>query len=624
MNASSSQPTDRGVVSDTHVALPFAKLGHYQILAPLGGGGMGEVYRAYEPALDRHVAVKVIRSAYAADEQFVRRFQREATSAGKLSHPHVVTVHYVGHEHDIHFLAMQLVEGSSLADVLRKEGRLPEATALEIARQCLTGLAAAHRAGIVHRDIKPGNILLEEATGRVLIADFGLAHVHGGSHVTSANVVVGTPSFLAPEICLGKPASPQSDLYSVGVMLFQMLAGRVPFKAETASALLYLHVHESPPLDELPPETSPATVRLVANLLAKAPQDRYATAEEAAAEAERCLQNTSSPGTAPPAARPVSPLALALAFFAVVALTAVAVAAALSQRNRDALRTEPGRQTAEPVASPSPPPAPRSQKSWTDPQLVNSLEMKFVRIEGGRFTMGSELAPDVLMAKYNKEHFQIVSEFPPHEVTVTTPFYLSTCEVTQAQFEQVMGFNPSEFPEDGAPRENLPVDNVSWRGAEEFCQRLSELAAERQAGRSYRLPYEAEWEYAYRAGRTTTDGLPFAADAAARQGWLHDNSQLRTHAVATLAPNPWGLYDMAGNVAEWCQDRFARDYYEQSPQRDPQGPAVGLHRVVRGAHWGDTAFACRAAYRSSTHSAGSDWHIGFRVVCVPRAQFDQF
>lgn len=616
-----SELTDPGDVSDTQVNLPFSQLGHYHILARLGGGGMGEVYRAYEPALDRQVAVKVIRPAFAADDQFVKRFQREATSAGKLSHPHVVTVHYVGCEHDTHFLVMQLVEGSSLADVLRQKGRLPEANALEIARQCLTGLAAAHRAGIVHRDMKPGNVLVEEATGRALIADFGLAHMHDGSQVTTTNKALGTPPFMAPEVCRGEPASPQSDLYSVGVMLFQMLAGRVPFKAATPSALMYLHVYEPPPLEQLPPETSPATVRFVARLLAKNPRDRFATADDAAAAAERCRLELSAPRRETVERRGL-PLSFAFASVGVLAIVALTIAMVSTQRSDNthhAALASPRSMAVAGAESPSAS-APLAQGSWNDAQFVNSLGMKLVRIEAGRFTMGSEIAPDVLMAKYNKSHYEIEKEFPPHDVTITAPFYLSAYEVTQAQFEEVMGFNPSEFPEDDSPRANLPVENVSWRHAEEFCQRLSEMSAERNAGLVYRLPYEAEWEYAYRAGQTTSDGIPFPALAAPDHGWIGANSQYRTHPVGSLAANAWGLYDMAGNVAEWCQDRFARDYYSQSPQRDPQGPPVGLHRVVRGAHWGNMLFECRASYRTSAHSSATDRHVGFRVVCVPRAE----
>ena len=198
------------------------------------------------------------------------------------------------------------------------------------------------------------------------------------------------------------------------------------------------------------------------------------------------------------------------------------------------------------------------------------------------------------------------SDETPHEVTLTQSFQMGIHEVTQEQYEQVMGNNPSEFK--GA---NNPVDSVSWEEALEFCRKLSELPAEKSAGRVYRLPTEAEWEYACRAGTTTKYSFGDDDSKLGDYAWIGGNSGRTTHPVGSKKPNAWGLYDMQGNVWEWCQDRYG--YYPGQAVTNPSGPTSGSVRVNRGGSWYGTAGFCRSAHRYWYKPSFRYDSFGFRV-----------
>ena len=212
--------------------LPFQKLGHYQIISRLGHGGMGEVYLGYERGLDRQVAIKVLPLRFARDSDLVRRFHAEAMAAAKLVHPNIIQIYYIGEDAGHTFFAMQYVEGMSLARLLSQR-RLTLEESLAICDEVLSGLTAAHRMGLVHRDIKPANILLDKIHRRALLADFGLVKSLQESEQghTSSGIILGTADYIAPEQGLGKPVDRRCDLYSMGVVMYQMLCGRLPFIA---------------------------------------------------------------------------------------------------------------------------------------------------------------------------------------------------------------------------------------------------------------------------------------------------------------------------------------------------------------------------------------------------------
>jgi formylglycine-generating enzyme required for sulfatase activity len=257
----------------------------------------------------------------------------------------------------------------------------------------------------------------------------------------------------------------------------------------------------------------------------------------------------------------------------------------------------------------------------SEKQITNSIGMKLVRIPAGKFLMGS---PTTEAGRNSDE--------PQHEVEITKDFWLGAYEVTQKQFEAVMRKNPSWFSAAGKGKEQVkgmstgdfPVENLSWDDALGFFRKLSALPAEKKAGRLYRLPTEAEWEYACRAGTKTV--FHFGASLSSTQANFEGNfpyggapkgpSLNRTCKVGSYKPNAYGLYDMHGNVDEWCIDWYASDYYSKSPRRDPSGPDAGTARVVRGGAWRSHGVSCRSAIRGERVPAYRGHDVGFRVVMV--------
>jgi serine/threonine-protein kinase len=220
--------------------------GRYHILERIAAGGMGEVFRARDAVLDREVAIKVLHRSLAGDQGFVERFRREARAAAGISHPNIVNVHDWGAVDGIYYMVMEYVRGRAVRELLNAQGRLAPAQAAEVLRQTLLALEHAHRQGIVHRDVKPENILVTEE-GAVKVADFGLARAYADGRQTQAGAVTGTVQYLAPEQIRGEPADPRSDLYSLGIVGFELLTGRLPFTGETAMAIAYKHLSDRVP-----------------------------------------------------------------------------------------------------------------------------------------------------------------------------------------------------------------------------------------------------------------------------------------------------------------------------------------------------------------------------------------
>lgn len=262
--------------------LPFDRLGHYRVLERIGSGGMGDVYRGYDATLEREVAIKVLPLELARDEQFVARFRAEATAAAKIAHPNVVSIFFIGQDGGHHFFVMQLIEGESLAQRLKRRPALRTEEAIAIARDCLEGLNAAHKQGLIHRDIKPGNILIDEQTGRAILVDFGLVRrMKESLRMTATGVVMGTVDYLAPEQARGQSTDGRADLYSLGVLIYEMVSGRLPFEADSPSAMIFQHAYEKPrSLGNLAPKLPLALVKTVMRLLEKAPAARHQSAQD--------------------------------------------------------------------------------------------------------------------------------------------------------------------------------------------------------------------------------------------------------------------------------------------------------------------------------------------------------
>jgi eukaryotic-like serine/threonine-protein kinase len=285
--------------------------GRYALGPVLGTGGMAMVMAAHDLVLDRPVAVKVLREQFAADTVFLSRFTREALHASSLSHPGLVTIFDSGIDHGTAFIVMERVYGRTVREVLKSQGRFPVQRAVSIAASVCDVLEVTHRAGIVHRDIKPGNLLLAD-DGRLRVFDFGIARRDGADPLTQTATVMGTAGYLSPEQAAGQRAGPRSDLYAVGCVLMEMLTGAPPFDATTPVAALYRHVHDVPPLASAGrPEVPAALDEVVRRLLAKDPAQRPATAATARAELLAALSPrtgdtrvlpvaTVSPGTVSP------------------------------------------------------------------------------------------------------------------------------------------------------------------------------------------------------------------------------------------------------------------------------------------------------------------------------------
>lgn len=262
--------------------------GRYRLEHRLGSGGMADVWRARDTELGRDVALKLLHENFARDTEFVERFRREASAAAGLQHPNVVSVFDRGSYEDSYYISMELVEGSSLRDLIGQGLETDEA--VEVTRQMLAAAEFAHEHGIVHRDLKPMNVLIDR-DGRVRVTDFGIARA-GGSEITRTGSVMGTAQYLSPEQAQGMAVGPPTDIYSIGVILFEMLTGRVPFDGESAVAIAMKQVGEEPPRpSSINPKVSPALDAVVLTALAKDPAARYGSAAEMAAALEAAVAN---------------------------------------------------------------------------------------------------------------------------------------------------------------------------------------------------------------------------------------------------------------------------------------------------------------------------------------------
>ena len=267
--------------------------GRYRILRKLGSGGMANVYLSEDEELGRRVAIKILNERYAGDDLFIERFRREAKSAAGLSHPNIVSIYDRGEAEGTYYIAMEVIEGRSLKELIMTRGALPVETAIAYEKQLLEALRFAHRHGIIHRDVKPHNVLVsadqqvKANEPRLKMTDFGIARL-GASQMTEAGSIMGTAQYLSPEQARGAPVTAASDLYSAGVVLYEMLTGKVPFTGDSAIEIAMKHVNDLPaPPSSLRPEIEPELDQIVLRALAKDPAERYQTAEEFIEDLER-------------------------------------------------------------------------------------------------------------------------------------------------------------------------------------------------------------------------------------------------------------------------------------------------------------------------------------------------
>ncbi|MCC5952294.1 MAG: Stk1 family PASTA domain-containing Ser/Thr kinase, partial [Acidimicrobiia bacterium] len=365
-------------MSDTEGPTVFKE--RYELHRRLARGGMSDVYLARDIVLDRPVAVKVLFPEFARDATFVERFRREAQAAARLSDGHIVAIYDWGEELGTYFIAMEYVDGRSLSEVIRAEGTLPPKRAAEIAAQAAGALEAAHRAGVVHRDVKPGNILLTPQ-GQVKVADFGIAQALSSSEqlsLTQTGAVMGTATYFSPEQAQGHQVDARTDLYSLGCVLYEMLTGRPPFSGDTPVAIAYMHVQNQPdPPSARGVEVPPDLEAIIMKLLRKEPSARYASAADLRDELEHYLDGSEVAAAAEPIveAQPTAAMATtAMAGAAGGAIATGTVAAAATP----------------PDAYDSLPPTRRGRSGW----LVAITVLLLIILAAALFQIGSNLSSD--------------------------------------------------------------------------------------------------------------------------------------------------------------------------------------------------------------------------------------
>jgi formylglycine-generating enzyme required for sulfatase activity len=629
----------------------------YRLVAFLGKGSFGEVWRAEGPG-GVPLALKFIPLQAASAEV------RSLELMKQLRHPHLLALSGAWQHAGALIVATELADGT-LADRLRQclaQGLpgIPPGELLEHLQEAAKGLdylneprhalGGRTNVGIQHRDVKPANLLL--VGGSVKVGDFGLAKLI--EETQPGHTLAFTLAYAAPELFDGVIAH-QSDQYSLAVTYCQLRGGRLPFTG-TLAQLTAAHLRQAPDLSMLPE----AERAVVARALAKDPQQRWPSCRafvQALAQVAGGQPGTASAGPAvgplgastvlaPPTdprplgkagdtmpqpggpstargqgARGRAPWVAGAVGLVAVALVVLVVwlLSAGSGPHAPGGKQGPLNPGAPPkeVVNPGPLLKEVVKPGALPKEVVNSLGMKFVLVPAGKFMMGSP--------RSEPEHRD--EERPQHEVELTQPFYLGAYEVTQNQYQEVMGKNPSRWQT--APRggPDFAVENVRWEDAVEFCKRLSALPQERAKGRVYALPTEAQWEYACRGGPAATgDAFHYGKTLSSREAnfngehpyWKSDPGPYRAGPtkVGSFKPNALGLYDMHGNLWEWCHDWYDPDYYQRSPRKDPRGPAsspVNGH-VLRGGSWNDPGAHCRCGYRYVNPPNFGEGLHGFRAL----------
>jgi eukaryotic-like serine/threonine-protein kinase len=659
-----SPDTDGGEDDDASVDLEFLQpsqkadslgtLGHYEVLKVLGQGGFGIVLQAFDEKLHRLVALKVMNPQLAATSPPRKRFLQEARVVAAIRHENIVQVYSV-EEQPLPYFVMELVSGDTLNQKLDATGPLEAAEVLQIGRQIAAGLAAAHASGLIHRDIKPGNVLVEDGPEpKVKITDFGLARAVDDASMTRSLAVSGTPMYMAPEQALGQKLDHRTDLFSLGSVLYQLACGRPPFRAASMVAVLRRVSEDTPrPLQEILPGIPDWLVAIISKLHAKRPEERFQSAQEVAELLSRCqselqlngrvteasglvLQSKQEPKAAakrqiqspsrPTAMSGGNPVARGPRIVALGAAGALLLALFVSEqmgvthllpfshtretsadppsKNDNLTKTSSqltGRQD-RPANAPNATQAAMVDVKALPPTFKNSIGMEFVIVPKGKSWLGGG----------NGKLGDKEAEFP-------ADFYLGKYEVTQEEWEKVIGIgvNPSAFSRNGGSNnlvkdisdvdlKRFPVEQVSWHDCQFFVERLNKL--EKETDWVYRLPTEAEWEYASRGG-PMSDKLDSAfsfyfdkpmSSLLSEQANFKDNGLNRPCQVGSYAPNKLGLYDMHGNVWEWCEHTFN-----------------ATDRVYRGGGWLNPSEYCRAEAFHANPPLHRDTLVGLRLARVP-------
>ncbi len=630
--------------------------GKYRIEGLIGTGGMGAVYRATRLLIGDEVAIKILHSERVVDPHASERFRREAQAAARLKHPNAVSIYDFGvSQEGLQYLVMELIEGRSLREVSRQQGTLDPSLAAEVTSQVCAALDEAHRQHIVHRDIKPDNIILHSSGSglRVKVLDFGIAKLRDdtASHLTQTGSVMGTPHYMSPEQCLGEELDNRADIYSVGVVLYELLCGRVPFDSPISTAVVVQHVNQQPPsLRTLNPAISPQMEAAVLRALEKRrearPQTAGAYAREVATAFGRSASGYEKPwvGQAPQPAAPVSddertiekhspasvrepsrasqemPPTLHLASvsgatgpvvhgratgagavstatlkparaqkYAIVVLSIALLGVLIALLSWRALRTDEPNANSQPKASPenAGPISGNTNSGRLRDAPAPPAGMTFVT--GATFMMGSNNGD--------------VDSKPQHSVTVK-PFFIDINEVTCAEYKKFIdatGHNPPQNWKNGTyplGTTRYPVTGVTWADADAYARSVGK-----------RLPTEAEWEFAARGPKGLmypwgNSWKPGCANADREGNAQQGMTDVGTHNCGS----PFGAEDMIGNAWEWTATDWAA-YPDGHLQYRPKGG----EKVIRGGSWESAQkIYATSVFRSGFLGAGDK--TGFRCA----------
>ncbi|MBK6435043.1 MAG: serine/threonine protein kinase [Rhodanobacteraceae bacterium] len=430
-----------------------SKVGHYDVVCELGRGGMGVVYKGFEPALNRYVAIKTLSESLSHDESVKERFLREARSMAQLNDAHIIQIYFIGEEDGQPFFAMEFVEGESLSSYLKREGKMKPGQAAKVVHQTALGLSIAHDKGVVHRDIKPANLMLT-TRGMMKIADFGIALAQHdfSKKLTGTGEFVGTPGYLSPEVCLGKPVDLRSDVFSLGIVMFEMLTGRMPFTDESPLGLLLEVVKaEVPDVRQLNSDVDPELARILTKMVAKDPADRYASCHELVADLQK--------HPAVMAGGPISVQAkLPLAAATVIGMATPAEAIAAATQREAALKAPPQVHAAAPtpLTNPqvqAPPPAPPVRPSVMDSQQKRSSGANVIWPIAAVLTLGALGATgyafkDRIGALFGTSANVIVADETPAEapVALSAPIGATTPVVDPTNVDPIDGGDDDVLP----------------------------------------------------------------------------------------------------------------------------------------------------------------------------------
>jgi len=593
-------------------------IGRYEIRGELGRGGMGAVLLGYDPLLERKVAIKCVRTDAASDvveqRELERRLIREAQSAAKLTHAGIVGIYDVIQTEGGAYIVMEFVSGRTLAEVVPAGVRADPAFVARVLSEAATALDQAHARNIIHRDIKPGNIMLDE-TQAVKIADFGIAKMAGMATHTSPGVVVGTLAYMSPEQLQGGPLDGRADQYSLAVVGYQMLAGRSMYDAETLAVLaVKIAAEVPPPLTRWNPTLPAAVDAVFAKALSKNPQDRFATCSQFAAAVHGALafkepklprimgppmDASSKPGDAFPLPG-VSAMAPALRRYLPIVGAFAAISAAIigatfyfTRPRTSPPAASPTESTAAPAASGTesrvslpatapaaaesgPPASPSPAQVWQNAKDHQA----YLWIPPGSLIAGCVAG----------DHACEPAEKPAREVAIRQGFWMGQTEASVAAYSNFARATNRSMPP--APSfdpnwsgQDHPMVQVTWQEAADFCS---------WAGG--RLPSEEEWEYAARGG---VQGQVFPTGDQITPSDAHfagDGGPEGTVAIMNFRPNGFGLHQMSGNAAEWTLGQ------------------LGDRRVVRGGSWNTYPEGLRVSKRVAVDPERRTFAFGMRCV----------